>query len=234
MGDAVVPGGFTDQSHDIVHDDHIPHDPLLDLPGAPGLELSAAPPELPAPPIPAAKLRAYTTAQLHLLGCLLHQPTLFHQTLFDNRTFDEAITPNEFLPGPERELYDVIYPLLSEGQQVTTSALLAHLASLSRQDLSNLATQVDADTEAATGLLTSKLQELFLTSANYILRLLAEPDSWRLRQALLTSLLLSRRTSPDENSPAITPANSPDLLGKRWTQERKTQVSKLRIFRPGK
>jgi DNA primase len=219
MGDAALPGGHVDQhdpssQHGSDHDHHF--EPAADDHPAPPAE--PAIPELPsAPPIPPAKLRAYTTAQLHVLGCMLHQPALFHVTLSDGRTFDEAITPHEFLPGPERELYDVIYPLLCEGQALTTSSLLATLSSLNRQDLSNLATQVDAETEEATGLIAEKLQQLLLTSANYILGLLHEPESWKLRQSLITQ----------------TPGG-PELLAKRWTQERKTQVSKLRIFRPGR
>lgn len=215
LGDNAIPGDLADAHHDPLGGEHA------------HLDLSVAPPDHAAPPISAAKQRAYLAAEIHLLGCLLHQPALFHQTLADGRTFDEAITPGEFLPGLERELYATIYPMLCEAQPVTTSALLADLASRNRQDLSNLATKVDADTEEATLLAADKLQHVFLTSANFILQILAEPNSWRLRQSLLETPPLG------EQGQSSVPSQSPDLLAKRWAQERRTQVSKLRIFRPG-
>ncbi|MEX2216297.1 MAG: CHC2 zinc finger domain-containing protein [Phycisphaeraceae bacterium] len=87
-------------------------------------------------------------AERQLLGCLMRQPGLFHATLSDGRTLDEALTPAELCTLEGRELYRMMYDALAEGHDMTLSVLLTDCAQAGLETLAGLATTIEAEIDA--------------------------------------------------------------------------------------
>jgi DNA primase len=93
---------------------------------------------------------AIAQAERQVIGGLIQQNELFHQSLPDGRGLDEALTPAEFVTAEHRALYAWIYDRLSDGRSVALGALTSELAGDEQMDLSALAVGADAEVERVT------------------------------------------------------------------------------------
>ena len=130
------------------------------------------------------KIRALQLAEQHVIGCLLRRPALFHQTLSDGMTLDEALTPGEMVTSMAKTLYLRIYDRLAQGEGLTLAGLLGDLASNQEQGLANLATDTEAQVEACCGDDEESLTATLITHAESILRHHREQAYQRQRRSL--------------------------------------------------
>ncbi len=96
----------------------------------------------------AHRLKALRVAEQELIGCLLREPGLFHQTYVEGRPLDEALTPADLVSPQAARLYDALYSRLAEGGAVTLAGLLADLAEQGQTELAALATAAESEVEA--------------------------------------------------------------------------------------
>ncbi len=118
----------------------------------------------------ATRIKALRVAENHLMGCLMRAPELFHLTLSDGSTLDEAISPAEFVTRPGRQLFGVIYEHLLEGPPPTLRGILATLAERERGDLTPLATAAEEEVERASLGDSERLQAMLKGAAETLLR----------------------------------------------------------------
>ncbi len=58
-------------------------------------------------------------AERLIVGCVLAQPNLFHETMPDGRSFDEAIVPSDLEHEDLRNVYQVVHDHLAESEMMT-------------------------------------------------------------------------------------------------------------------
>ncbi len=158
------------------------------------------------------KMKALARAERQVIGCLLREPGLFHQMLSDGRTLDEAVTPAELITPIGQRLYGSLHQRLSDGIEFTMSTVLADLASQNQTDLTALATQAEAEVEAAAGD-AAHLRQILIAAGDAIRQYREEIEYIGVRQSfedksgkgfvnddqgseLLRKLIEHRRTHP--------------------------------------
>lgn len=161
-------------------------------------------------------------AEAQLVGCLLREPTLFHQSLPDGRILDEAILPGDFTPSPVRELYTILYDKLAEGLQPPLRELVSDLVVMGRQDLADLATTLEQQVEQSLMENDQKLPVMLVSAAQNIQRKQIEQEHQQTRQELMSHL---RQNKAD-------PAKEDELF-RKLAQQRLANPSTIRIARTG-
>ncbi|MFA9478435.1 DNA primase [Phycisphaerales bacterium AB-hyl4] len=115
-------------------------------------------------------LKAVERAERQLVGCLLRDTALFHHTLSDGRTLDEALTPAEMVTSIGRRVYQWVYNALCETEPVTLASLLGTLAEeTDTQPLANWLTDADAEVEKATAGKAELLMSMLTSAAEALL-----------------------------------------------------------------
>jgi DNA primase len=114
-------------------------------------------------------IQALDVAQRQVLGCLLRDGELFHQTLDDGRAIDEVLTPDQFVGAPLRRLYEILYKRLAEAAAPTLAELIGQLVSQEDHDLAQLAIRADQEVSAAIGEQSEKLIDMLRRSVEFIL-----------------------------------------------------------------
>ncbi|HEX9898972.1 MAG TPA: hypothetical protein VGC81_07080, partial [Candidatus Methylomirabilis sp.] len=120
----------------------------------------------------ASTIRSVQLAELQVIGCLLHQPELFHCTLSDGMHLDEAVMPAEMLTRDTQRLYQRIYDRLGDQKSLTVNGLLADLASEGEDDLADLGklvTQADTEVAQSTGEKPHLIEEMLVAAVDCIL-----------------------------------------------------------------
>jgi len=176
-----------------------------------------------ANPENAPKIKAIAVAERNLIGCLLREPGLFHQSVADGRTIDEAVTPAEFMTQSGRSLYEFVYDHLAEGQHITLSGVLAELAETGRVDLAQIVTQAEMELDAALRGREEQLTQVLHDAANTLLNQQREQEYHQAREALL-----NRQADKDTDTPT-----DEQLLLKQMLEHRRASPSPVRIARPG-
>jgi len=87
------------------------------------------------------------TAERQLIGCLLVDCELFHLSLPDGRMLDEALLPEDIKDYRLGRLYAVVYERLAQGHALSIASLLGELAARGLLELSDLATEIEAEIE---------------------------------------------------------------------------------------
>ncbi len=113
-------------------------------------------------------IKAIQVAERQLIGCLLHQPGLFHRALPDGACLDESVTPSDVTHTETQRLYTLLYEHLVEGREVTLGGVLAELASRDEQDLASLATGAESQVDEETVDRPDKLETMFETAVAQI------------------------------------------------------------------
>lgn len=116
------------------------------------------------------KIKVCSSLERVLIGCLLRSSSLFHETVSDGRTLDEAITPTDLWTAEGRALYQLMYDRLAEGQDVTLARMLAEMASSGQPELADMATLADHEVEIAVDGHEERLKAIFVNAADAILR----------------------------------------------------------------
>lgn len=152
------------------------------------------------------------------MGSLLREPGLFHMTLTDGRTIDEALTPAEMATPEGRELYGLLYEQLAEGRELTLAALLADFAERGLDRLAGMAAAMEAEVDAmvaagASGSMNGGADVLPQKLAAAAERLIAHHRGGQ------------RRESPIEGG-------EPDEALRRAMELRRVNRSPLNIMRP--
>lgn len=132
----------------------------------------------------AARINAQEAAEEQLIGCLLQYPELFHHSLSDGRTLDEAVTPAEVVGPVARRLYAWIYELLSEQRQPTLASVAAELAAQGEHELVELATRVEWEVERLALGQRETVEALLRAAADRILQAGEEQQYAQAREAL--------------------------------------------------
>lgn len=166
------------------------------------------------------RIRALQLAERHVIGCLLRRPALFHQTLSDGTTLDEALTPGEMINPMAQLLYSRIYDRLAQGQSLTLAQLLGDLAFNDEQDLANLATDTEAQVEACCGNDEESLTTTLVTHAESILRHHREQAYQQQRRSLFETGVGGGEGAADAA-----------LLAKQLIEDRRDHPSAVRIAR---
>ena len=99
----------------------------------------------------ASKITALQRAERDLVGCLLTQPDLFHQTLSDGRTLDESVVPADITTPAVHRLFELVYEQLASGEALTLVQLVSRLAAADEHATADLATDLQADVERRLG-----------------------------------------------------------------------------------
>jgi hypothetical protein len=146
------------------------------------------------------------------MGCLLRQPDLFHTTLSDGRMLDEAITPCDFVTAQGRELFQWVYDLLAEGQELSLRRLLADFAQEGLDQLADLATQIESDMDAMMQSGPCDLRAKAVAAADYI------------RQHHRSSEYQSSR-------PAVLNGEVPETELRKWVEFNRANPSPTKILR---
>lgn len=163
----------------------VPFDPLGAIPpGEPAAGESAE--NTLAPGESRSTLNNIRKAQRQIIGCLLQDNGLFHQTLADGRTFDEAVAPADFTHAPERHVYQLLYDALCEDQDVALAWLLSQLAEKQAHDLINLVTDCDRLVENACETNAEKRQDIFRGAVEKIVIEREKHHGRRLKQDIVT------------------------------------------------
>ncbi|QQE12453.1 DNA primase [Planctomycetota bacterium] len=99
------------------------------------------------------KLKSVREAERQILGSLIRDHGLFHETLqiggeeegVREVVFDEALLPAEMSNDEHRQLYQVIYDKLSEGLELHVTSLIADLVSEGCEGLVRLVTEIEME-----------------------------------------------------------------------------------------
>ncbi len=143
------------------------------------------------------RMKALQLAEVQLIGALLRFPIVFHATLSDGRTLDEAISASDLASSAAALLYQRIYDRLADGEPLTLVKLLGDLAAENEQRLIHLATQAEAQVEQLDGGDESRAREVAQQAAECILRQRNEQSYQQARQAF-ASLKDRANPTPDE------------------------------------
>ncbi len=165
------------------------------------------------------RLKAIELAERQLIGCLIRDNGRFGQVLADGRTFDQAVSPADLMTSDNRRLYQRVYDRLSRGESVVLNSLLGGLAADGEQGLSDIATQADADVDAATGGREDQLGQLLMLASQALLSHRREAQYQQTRQALASST----DTDPDTSDQA--------QLLRQMIEHRRDNPSPVRIAR---
>ncbi|MEX0653891.1 MAG: CHC2 zinc finger domain-containing protein [Phycisphaeraceae bacterium] len=176
-------------------------------------------------------LKALERAERQLVGCLVRDRELFHHTLADGRTLDEAVTPAELVTSVGRSLYQRVYDRLCEAEVVTLVSLLGELAELEGaaeaegRSLANWLTDADAEVERATQGKADLLAPMLTSAAEALLAYEGEKRYRQLRDQATTA----GRGEPGEQAGA-----APDeaRLLRELVEHRRANQSPVRIARP--
>ncbi len=124
---------------------------------------------------------------------------LFHLTLSDGRTFDEAVTTEDFISNDSRNVYDLIYHQLADSKApgMTLAWLLAELASNDQQELANLATLAESEVDLATQGGPELKAQLMRSAVDCLLSFHREEEYQQARQSLVDDV--RRSESGDAN-----------------------------------
>ncbi|QNN21344.1 DNA primase [Planctomycetales bacterium ZRK34] len=149
-------------------------------------------PDFDAPP---SRPTAAQQAQRHLVGCLLTEPTLFHETVADGRELNESIGHDDFDHPPTAALYGAIYEWLIEHDQLTTADLrnLLHDENQVRYAL-----QLQIEVSRLTDGSTAGLHELLTASATALAGRRAEQEYQQQK------MLLRETKQEQPNNPGTT------------------------------
>lgn len=146
----------------------------------------------------------YALAERGVIGCLLREPSAFHQTLDDGRGLDESLTPMDFVTVDARKLYDLMYTWLAEQRELTLGTLVAELASRNEHTLAQLAVRADAEVEARTGGDSEKRLAMVVAEANVLIQRHREGEYRQARQQIndaddraLRELIEHNRSNPN-------------------------------------
>ena len=163
-------------------------------------------------------------AERQLIGCLLENNRLFHHTLPDGRTLNQAITPAELISTPASSLYRMIHESLTQGKQVSLSSLLAELAERADQKLIELTTKAQVEVDAALDGHESHLEALLANTVQTILDHHRQQEYRQTREALATL--------PRGDDQSSTGADE-DVLLRKIAEQTRAQASPARIARVG-
>jgi hypothetical protein len=97
---------------------------------------------------------------VQLVGCLIREPSLFHQTLADGQSLVEVIGPDLLGDPPLARLYQWLIRRLSDAPHGTLASLLADLQAAGEHDLVPLATDAEAQVDGLTDGGTEKVAAL--------------------------------------------------------------------------
>ena len=128
------------------------------------------------------KMKAKLAAQRRVIGCLLRKPELFHCTLSDGSTVDEALTPDAITAPGLRRLYEFLYDRLTAGRSERLTGLLADLAAQGQEGLADLATGLELE---LTDYTHEQLEMLICREAPLVLEDRSEPQYQEARQRML-------------------------------------------------
>lgn len=170
--------------------------------------------------IPAPRLRALRSAERQIIGCLIRQNELFHHTLADGRTFDEAITPGDVVDRQNRRLFSLVHDCLAEGRSLSLAQLLGELAEAGEEPLTRLLTDADAEVDKAVGAASEGLAEVLNAAADALLAYHHEAQYERTRAALGADDTHGQ-SSPDQAR-----------LLRELIEHRRANPSPVRIARP--
>jgi len=166
------------------------------------------------------KIRALQLAERHVIGCLLRRPALFHQTLSNGTTLDEALTPGEMMTPMAKRLYTRIYDRMAQDEGLTLAGLLGDLAVNQEHDLANLATDVEGHVEACCGDDEESLTATLIAHAESILRHHSEQAYQRRRRSLFEAGVAGDTGEVDTA-----------LLAKKLIEDRRDHPSAARIIK---
>lgn len=139
------------------------------------------------------RMKALQAAESQLIGALLRFPVVFHETLSDGRTLDEAITASDLVTSAAALLYRRIYDRLAEGQSVSLVQLLGELAAENEPRLVRLATEAEAQVEQLDQGDEQFAREVARQAAECILRFRNEQSYQQARQAFVS---MKERANP--------------------------------------
>jgi len=132
---------------------------------------------------------ATEAAERLIIAALLEDNGLFHATLGDGRSLDEAVQPIEFVNAPLRRLYEWVYDALAGGQTIDAKGLIARLSE--RRDFASADTLTHAVAELERQQLDAGLRaDAVADAAERILRR-RESEDYRTRRAELSEKLAS-------------------------------------------
>jgi len=112
--------------------------------------------------------KALRLAERQLLGGLVRDNELFHASLSDGTTIDEALASGDLSCDAHCRLYEQLYQTLSEGKTLTLADWLGELASQQAHELIRIVTQADQDIDAATGHQPDRLGEVVRLAAEAV------------------------------------------------------------------
>ena len=114
--------------------------------------------------------KAIVQAERQIIGGLIQQNELFHQTLADGRSLDEALPPSEFITAEHRDLYTRLYERLSDGDPIKLAPLLGELAQEQLTHLTAIVVGADAEIDQVTRASTQLTERVVVEAAEAILR----------------------------------------------------------------
>src|SRR5690606_8875081 len=97
------------------------------------------------------RIRALHVAERQLIGALLRHPAVFHETLMDGRTLDEALVASDMATAAGALLYQRVHDRYADGGAMTLAQMLADLASENQPSLVQYATTAEAEVEQLDG-----------------------------------------------------------------------------------
>lgn len=166
----------------------------------------------------ASRIHTALPAESQLVGCLLREPELFHQTLTDGRHLDEAIVPEDLNESPVRELYGLLYERLANGEKPQLRQFVSDLVVDGRQDLADLATTLEHSVEQGLMDHDDKLPAMLVASAQNILRQRMQREHKETSKQLMNQL---RQTDAD--------VTIEDDLLRKIIEQRRANPSTIRI-----
>ncbi|MEM7626250.1 MAG: DNA primase [Planctomycetota bacterium] len=187
------------------------------------------------------RLQAVGKAERRLIAALVRHNNLFHATLPDGSSVDEAISPAELAHAEHRRLFERVYGALADGQAVELRGLCGDLAIDGEHALIKLATTADAeldrllpeppadsgsDLDDQTPSDYTPVKATLLDAAQTVIQHQQETHAQKLRQDLM-------RTAPDAPAGNPTPSDADrqaELL-RRYVESRKANPSPGRIAR---
>ena len=101
------------------------------------------------PAMSAPKIRAHREAELKLIGCLMHDASLFHLELPDGRMLDDAVGPGDVTSSTYRFLYEAIYDLLQDEQPLDRHAVLSRAIEASAETMMSDMSSYDAGADVS-------------------------------------------------------------------------------------
>lgn len=98
----------------------------------------------------AATIRRLRIAGLQLVGCLVREPSLFHQPLASGQKLEEVLDSSALNSPALARLYDWLLPRLKAGESWTLAGLLTELQAEGQSDLVGLVTDAEGQVEQLT------------------------------------------------------------------------------------